>query len=43
MSNYKKNSNLWSKKWDTLYYMFIKKHKKYLRTIYANAVQVYNA
>ena len=43
MSNYKKSQNVWSKKWDNLYHKFIKRHRKYLRTIYANAVQAYNS
>jgi deoxyribodipyrimidine photolyase-related protein len=39
MSTYKKKDNEWYKKWDALYYSFINKHYKLLKSNYATARQ----
>jgi deoxyribodipyrimidine photolyase-related protein len=40
MSDYKKDN--WCKIWDALYYNFINKHEKYLKTNYGTSRQVYH-
>jgi deoxyribodipyrimidine photolyase-related protein len=40
MSYYKKDN--WCKIWDSLYYNFINKHEKYLKTNYGTSRQVYH-
>jgi deoxyribodipyrimidine photolyase-like uncharacterized protein len=39
MSTYKKKDSEWYKEWDALYYSFINKHYKLLKSNYATARQ----